>query len=219
MDQARAIRVAVADDHPLYRDGVRTMIESLPGIALVGEAADTQSAIDLLGTVQPDVLLLDLDMPGGGGLEVLRHIREDELPVATLVLTMHEDDASLVAAIRAGAHGYLPKSAERRELGHAIETCAAGGVVVSARLSGRLAEILDRPPDPAAQAFPDLTPRERAILDRLARGEDNETIGRVLSISSKTVRNQVSTILNKLEAPDRATAIVRARDAGLGHDR
>jgi DNA-binding NarL/FixJ family response regulator len=219
MEPTAVIRVAVADDHPLYRDGVRTMLVSLPDIELVGEAVDTPTAIELVSELQPDVLLLDLDMPGGGGLEVLRHIRASQLPTATLVLTMHEDDASLVAAIRAGAHGYLPKSAERHELGHAIETCAAGGVVVSARLSGRLAEILDRPPDPAAQAFPDLTPRERAILDRLARGEDNETIGRVLSISSKTVRNQVSTILNKLEVPDRAAAIVRARDAGLGHDR
>jgi DNA-binding NarL/FixJ family response regulator len=219
MEQTTAIRVAVADDHPLYRDGVRTMIDSLPGIELVGEAADTPSTLELVGRLRPDVLLLDLDMPGGGGLEVLRHIRAESPATAALVLTMHEDDASLVAAIRAGARGYLPKSAERRELGHAIETCAAGGMVVSARLAGRLAGILDRPSDPAAQAFPDLTPRERAILERLARGEDNETIARVLNISSKTVRNQVSLILNKLEVPDRAAAIVRARDAGLGRDR
>ena len=183
---------------------------------LVGEAGDTDSAVDLVAKEAPDVLLLDLEMPGGGGLEALRRIQATVRPPATLVLTMHEDDGSVVAAIRAGARGYLHKGADRNELSRAIATCAAGGVVFGARLSDRLAALIDRPDDLAARAFPMLTPREREVLDRIARGEDNATIARALGLSAKTVRNQVSTILNKLEVPDRVAAMLRARDAGLG---
>jgi DNA-binding NarL/FixJ family response regulator len=136
--------------------------------------------------------------------------------VAVLVLTMHEEETALVAALRAGARGYLLKSADRRELANAINTCAAGGMVIGGELSGRLAGMLGSSVDAAARTFPSLTPRERQILDRLARGENNETIAHVLGLSQKTVRNQVSTILNKLAVPDRAAAIVLARDAGVG---
>src|SRR5687768_17523809 len=194
MEVSRRVRVAVADDHPVYRDGLRAMLESLPDVELVGEAGDTASAVELVGRVMPDVLLLDLEMPGGGGLEALRLIRTTMRAPAVLVLTMHEDDGSVVAAIRAGARGYLHKGADRNELSRAIAACAAGGVVFGARLSERLAGLLDRPEDLAARAFPTLTPREREVLERLAHGEDNETIARVLGLSSKTVRNQVSTI-------------------------
>ena len=216
MDAPRRVRVAVADDHPLYRDGLRAMLESLPDVELVGEADDTASAVELVRRAAPDVLLLDLEMPGGGGLEALRVIRSMIQPPAVVVLTMHEDDGSVVAAIRAGARGYLHKGADRTELSRAIAACAAGGMVFGGRLSERLAALLDRPDDLAAHAFPSLTPRERDVLERLAHGEDNETIARVLGLSSKTVRNQVSTILNKLGVPDRAAAMVLARDAGLG---
>jgi DNA-binding NarL/FixJ family response regulator len=216
METLAPIRVAIADDHPLYRDGVRTMIQSLPGLEFVGEAEDAGSALALARQLHPDVLLLDLDMPGGGGLDVLRTLVEEQLPSAVLILTMHEEDSSLVSAIKTGARGYLPKSAGRKELGQAIATCAAGGLVIGAAISQRMAGLLDGPAQDATRAFPSLTPRERDVLDRLARGENNETIALVLGLSPKTVRNQVSLILNKLAVTDRAAAIVLARDAGLG---
>lgn len=218
LDGPESIRVVIADDHPLYRDGVRTMVESLPGIELVGEAGDAQAALELVERLEPDVLLLDLDMPGGGGMEVLRVLQARAGSVAALVLTMHEDDASLVRAIKLGARGYVPKSSGRTELGHAISTCAAGGVVFGAGLSARMAALLDRSDQVASVAFPSLTPREREVLDRLARGDNNEAIARALGLSPKTVRNQVSLILDKLAVTDRAAAIVLARDAGLGRD-
>jgi DNA-binding NarL/FixJ family response regulator len=213
------VRVGVADDHPVYRDGLRAMLESLPEVELVGEAGDTDAAVELVAGQAPDVLLLDLEMPGGGGLEVLRRIGAALRPPATLVLTMHEDDGSVVAAIRAGARGYLHKGADRNELSRAIATCAAGGVVFGARLSSQVAALLDRSDDLAARAFPELTPRERDVLERMARAEDNFTIAQGLGLSSKTVRNLVSTILNKLGARDRAAAMLIARDAGLGERR
>ena len=218
MDPAAPIRVAVADDHPLYRDGLRAMVSSLSGMELVGEAADAVATLELVRRVEPDVLLLDLDMPEGGGLEVLHSLRGVTKRPAVLILTMHEDDSSVVAAIRAGALGYLPKGADRNELARAIATCATGGLVFGARLSGRLAGLLDRQADLAARAFPSLTPREREVLDRLARGEDNETIASHLGLSSKTVRNQVSMVLNKLAVTDRSAAMLLAREAGLGRD-
>lgn len=216
--EAPPIRVAMADDHPLYRDGLRTMIQSLSGMQLVGEATDAEAAVDLVARLQPDVLLLDLEMPGGGGMRTLEALRQMGASTAVLVLTMHEDDASVVTSIRAGARGYLPKSSDRLELARAIAACAAGGMVFGSRVSDRMAELIDRPSDDAALAFPSLTPREREVLDRLARGEDNETIARVLGLSQKTVRNQVSMVLNKLAVSDRSAAIVLARDAGMGRD-
>lgn len=212
------IRVAIADDHPLYRDGLRTMVQSLPGMEFIGEARDGVSAVELVRRTQPDVLLLDLEMPGGGGLEALRAIDAMDAPTAVLVVTMHEDDSSLVAAMSAGARGYVSKGADRNELERAIAACAAGGVVFGAHLSGRMADLLSRPRDAAARAFPSLTPRERDVLERMALGEGNDAIARALGLSSKTVRNQVSVILGKLAASDRTAAMLLARDAGLGQD-
>jgi DNA-binding NarL/FixJ family response regulator len=215
---AGAIRVAIADDHPLYRDGLRASLGSLDGIVLVGEAADGRGAVELAREARPDVLLLDMEMPGGGGLGALREIRAAGLPTAVVMLTMHDEDSSVIAAMRAGARGYLSKSADRDEIARTIATCAAGGVVFGARLSDRLAGLFEDPQEPGRSAFPSLTERERDVLDRLARGEDNETIARRLGLSSKTVRNHVSVIFGKLAARDRAEAIVLAREAGLGMD-
>lgn len=211
------IRVAFADDHPLYRDALRELLASVPAIDLVGEAADGADAVELVRALDPDVLLLDLEMPAGGGLEALRRIQALGRHTAVVVLTMHEDDASLSGAIRAGARGYLPKTADRGELATTITLCAAGGTVLGSHLAGRLAALVGRE-GAAATAFPDLTQRERDVLDRLARGERNEGIARHLGLSGKTVRNHVSTILNKLGVADRAAAIVRAREAGVGRD-
>ncbi len=212
------IRVAIADDHPVYRDGLRASLGSLEGIIVVGEAADGRAAVALAKEVRPDVLLLDMEMPGGGGLSALRDIRAAGLPTAVVMLTMHDEDSSVVAAMRAGARGYLLKSAERGEIARTIATCAGGGVAFGAQLSDRLAGLFHPAGDPASSAFPSLTDRERDVLDRLARGENNETIARRLGLSSKTVRNHVSVILGKLAVRDRAAAIVMAREAGLGRD-
>ncbi len=204
------IRVAIADDHPLYRDGLRTMVQSLPGMEFIGEAQDGDSAVELVQRLQPNVLLLDLEMPGGGGLPALREINALDGPTRVLVVTMHEDETSLSMAMAAGARGYLSKSADRNELGHAIATCAAGGVVFGARVSGGIAGLLGGAPNAAARAFPSLTPRERDVLERMARGEGNEQIAHALGLSSKTVRNHVSIILDKLAVVDR-TAAAHAR--------
>src|SRR5688500_10658965 len=182
---SRLIRVALADDHPLYRDGLRTMVQSLPELDFVGEASDGTSAVELVRRLQPDVLLLDLAMPGGGGLPALRAINAGAGPTRVLVVTMHEDETSLSAAMAAGARGYVSKCADRNELGHAIATCADGGVVFGARVSGRLAGLLGGARDAAARAFPSLTPRERDVLERMARGEANQQIARALGLSEK----------------------------------
>ena len=211
------IRVAIADDHPLYRDGLRTMVQSLQGMEFVGEAPDASSAVELVSRLQPDVLLLDLEMPGGGGLAALRGLGSIGAATRVLVVTMHEDETSLSAAMAAGARGYVSKSADRNELEHAIATCAAGGVVFGARVSGRLAGLLSGG-GAAARAFPSLTPRERDVLERIARGEGNQQIARALGLSAKTVRNHVSIVLNKLAVVDRTAAMLLAREAGLGQD-
>jgi len=212
------IRVAVADDHPLYRDGLRTMVQSLEDMEFVGEAADGAAAVELVSRLQPDVLLLDLEMPEGGGLQALRAIIALGGATRVLVVTMHEDETSLTAAVAAGARGYLSKSADRNELGRAIATCAAGGVVFGARMSGSLVGLVGASRDAGERAFPSLTVREREVLERMARGERNEQIARALGLSSKTVRNHVSIILSKLAVVDRTAAMLLAREAGLGHD-
>lgn len=211
-----SIRVAVADDHPLYRDALRTMVQSLPGMEFVAEASDGDSAVELVRRLQPDVLLLDLEMPGGGGLSALRAINADGAPTRVLVVTMHEDEISLSAAMAAGARGYVSKSADRNELAHAIAACAAGGVVFGSRVSSRVADLLGGQSDAAARAFPSLTPREREVLERLALGESNAAIARALGLSLKTVRNHVSIILSKLAVVDRTAAMLLAREAGFG---
>jgi DNA-binding NarL/FixJ family response regulator len=212
------IRVAFADDHPLYRDGLRALLGSLPEVELVGEAADGESAARLVAERRPDVLLLDVSMPRGGGVEALHAIRRAGVPTAVVMLTMHDDDASLAAAMRGGARGYLPKSAGREEIARALAACAAGGVVFGSDLSPRMPGLFGRLGDPARDAFPSLTERERDVLERLAHGDDNEAIARRLGMSSKTVRNHVSVILGKLAARDRGAAIAMARDAGVGGD-
>jgi DNA-binding NarL/FixJ family response regulator len=208
--------VLVVDDHPLYREGLVTALSMLDGVDVVGEAGDGAQAVELALQLAPDVVVMDLNLPRLGGIEATRRI-SGELPgTAVLVLTMLEGDDALFAAMRAGARGYLLKGADRQEIARALETVANGEVVFSATLASRVLAWFARGGGRAAVPFPELTEREREILDLVARGLTNAAIARRLVVSDKTVRNHVSNVFGKLHVADRAEAVARARDAGLG---
>ena len=209
------IRVLVADDHPLYRDGLRAMLAGWDGAELVGEASDSHEAVALSAQLRPDVVLMDVRMPGRGGLDATRAISAAQPGVAVVMLTMFEEDATIAAALRAGARGYLLKGASGEELRNAIGTAARGGAVLGPGVASRLGALLKRS-DRREGPFPDLTDREHELLDLMAAGRSNGDIARQMGITEKTVRNYVSTILDKLMVSGRPEAIVRAREAGLG---
>ena len=210
------IRVIVADDHPVVRDGLRALIEATSGIELVGEATNGDEAIELARDVRPDVVLMDLAMPGRNGIEATREIARAGWASAVLILTMFGDDESIFAAMRAGARGYLLKDADQDELRRAIEAIGSGEAIFGAGVAQRMVGFFARARTQGLQPFPDLTDREREVLEELAQGASNGTIATRLGISLKTVRNHVSTILAKLMVVDRAQAIVVAREAGFG---
>ncbi|MEV0269743.1 response regulator transcription factor [Hamadaea sp. NPDC050747] len=212
------IRVLVADDHPLVRQGLRAVLATEPGIALVGEAADGRDAVRQAVELRPDVMVMDLQLPGLHGLDATRMIKSQAPESAILVLTMFEDDATVFAAIQAGALGYLVKGADGADILAAVHAAAAGQPVFGAALAGRLRTWFAAPP-PQAGPFPQLTSRELDILDHLAAGLSNVEIGRNLHLSAKTVANNITAILAKLHLTQRSQAIVQARDAGLGRTR
>lgn len=217
MAHDRTIRVAVVDDHPLFRRGIVSLLETLPGVDVVGDADSVPAALDLVARTTPDVVLMDLDLGTGSGIDATREITRQHADVAVLVLTMLGDDRSLFAAMRAGAHGYLLKVASPTEVERAIHAVADGQVLFGADVAVRARAYLsgglgqERP-----KPFPELTEREAEVLDLVASGLDNGTIARSLVLTGKTVRNYVHTILTKLEAPDRSALIVIAREAGFG---
>jgi len=214
------VRVLVADDHPFFRDGLRVLLEVTDDTELVGEATDGEEAIALAQTLRPDVILMDLRMPGLGGIEATRKILSESPHVGILVVTMIEDDASVFAAMRAGARGYLLKGADKDEMLLAIRAVGRGEAIFGPGIARRLMQYFARPaatPTQASQVvFPELTDREREILDLVAAGWNNEEIAGQLFLSLKTVRNYVTNIFTKLQVVDRAQAIVRARQSGLG---
>jgi len=210
------VRVLIADDHPLFRDGLAALLAGGPGTELAGAAADGAEAVDLARHTQPDVVVMDLHMPGLGGIEATRAIVAGRPQTAVLVLTMFDDDGSITAALRAGAHGYLLKGASGDQIRCAIHAAAHGQIIVGAPLAPWLLGHLTAAPAPPP-VFPQLTGRERQVLELVAQGRANTAIAVRLSLSHKTVRNHVSNILAKLPAADRAQAIIAARDAGLGH--
>lgn len=212
------IRILIADDHPIFRDGLRILLQSGNDTEVIGEAATGEEAIEKTATLQPDVILMDLNMPGINGIEATRRILSTSTHISILVLTMYEDDDSVFAAIRAGARGYLLKGADQDETLRAIKAVSRGEAIFSPTIAKRLiryftpTKTLTTPP----QAFPELTEREREILLLLAQGHNNAEIAQKLVLSPKTVRNHLSNVFNKLQVADRAQAIIRAREAGFG---
>jgi DNA-binding NarL/FixJ family response regulator len=210
------IRVLIVDDHAPFREGLRALLTSVSDMEVAGEAANGDDAIREAAKLQPDVILMDIQMPGMNGIEATRLIYQSSPHIGVIVLTMFEDDDSVFAAMRAGARGYLLKGADQTEILRAIHSVGSGeamfGPAIARRLINFFAQIHSQTPHP----FPELTEREREVLDLLARGMSNAEIAGALVISQKTVRNHVSNIFNKLQVADRAQAIIRARDAGLG---
>ena len=209
-----AIEIVVVDDHPVVRSGLRTMLGAA-GIRVVGDAADGREAIDIVIAAQPDVVLMDLAMPGMGGIEATRRIVADAPHVAVLVVSMSGDDESVFAALRAGARGYVLKGSDPADVVRAVESVASGGTVFGPGLADRVLGFFTRPPAPDQVPFPELTDRERDVLALLGKGLSNAAISARLGIQAKTVRNHVSNVLTKLAAADRTDAVLRAREAGL----
>ena len=212
-----ALRILIADDHPLFRHGLRTLLAALPDAAVVGEATTGEEVLALAAGAQPDVILMDIKMPGVNGIEATRRVLAASPHVRVLIVTMFEDDASVFAAMRAAARGHLLKGAEKEEVLVAIRAVARGEAVFGPAIAQRLIRYFAATPAaPAAQAaFPELTDREREILGLLAQRHTNAEIAGALRLTTKTVSNYVSNILGKLQVADRAEAILRARAAGL----
>ncbi len=213
------IRILVADDHALFRDGLRALFGSVPDAEVVGEAATGEEAVERTLELQPDVVLMDIQMPGTNGIEATRRIVGQSPHVGVIVVTMFEDDDSVFSAMRAGARGYVLKGADQDEILKVIRAVAGGEAYFGMEIARRLMGFFSGPKPPAtAEAFPELTAREIEILDLIAKGRSNKEISRLLYISSKTVRNHISNVFAKLQVADRAQAIIRAREAGLGRD-
>lgn len=211
------LRILIADDHPLFRKGIRTLLDSMPETEVVGEATTGKEAVAQALNLLPDVVLMDLQMPDGGGLWAIRELTVRQPQANILVVTLFDDDESVFAALKAGARGYVLKDATEAEMIRAIEAVAQGEAIFSPAIASRLMDYFAATrASPHAEAFPDLTEREREILTLIARGRSNAQIAEELTISLKTVRNHASNIYNKLQVADRAQAAIRAREAGLG---
>ncbi len=208
-------RVLVVEDHPLFRKGVVALLDALDDLAVVGTAGSGEEAVDLVTDLRPDVVLMDLQLPGMSGIEATRAIVGARPGVAVLVLTLFEDEESVFLALRAGARGYVLKDADEEELIAAIRAVHRGEAIFSRAVAERVLAYFAAP-RPAPKVFPALTDREREILELIAQGRPNPAIARALSLSPKTVANYVSAIFAKLQVADRAEAMIRAREAGLG---
>jgi DNA-binding NarL/FixJ family response regulator len=210
------IRVLVADDHPAFRAGLQLMLADAADLEVVGLAENGDQAVELAEPLRPDVVVMDLRMPGLDGIGATRRLLELDPAVGVVVLTMFEDDDSVFAAMRAGARGYLLKGAEQDEILRAIRAVAAGEVLLGSSIARRVIEHFSSGDGSTRAAFPALTERERQVLDLIAAGKGNAVIAHELVLSLKTIRNHVSNIFTKLQVSDRAAAIVKARDAGFG---
>ncbi|MDX1612858.1 MAG: response regulator transcription factor [Candidatus Promineifilaceae bacterium] len=215
MSENNLIAVLLADDHTLFRDGLQALLDSVADTEVIGAASDGEEAAALAAKLQPDVILMDIQMPGLNGIDATRRILQTSPHIGVIILTMFEDDDSLFAAMRAGARGYVLKGADQAEMLRTIRAVARGEALFGAAVAERLVDFFSRPRP--AEVFPELTDREREVLELIASGHNNKRIARRLTITVKTVRNHVSNIFSKLQVADRAEAIIKARDAGLGH--
>jgi DNA-binding NarL/FixJ family response regulator len=212
-----AIRVVIVDDHPVVRRGLRALLDTLEGIEVVGEAADGAAALDEVRLHSPHVVLMDLHMPGMDGIEATRRIREQSPGTAVLVMTMFDDDETVITAVQAGARGYLVKGAEQEEISRALSAVASGEVIFGPAVAGRVLGALSGAVRPASDpVFADLTDRERDILGLLASGRRTADIAAQLFLAPKTVSNALTSIFAKLQVGSRAEAIVLAREHGFG---
>jgi DNA-binding NarL/FixJ family response regulator len=214
------IRVLVVDDHPVVRRGLRALLDTLDGIEVVGEAGDGETAVDLVQQVGPDVVLMDLHMPGMGGIEATRRIAQQGRAPAVLVMTMFDGDEMVVTAVQAGARGYLVKGAEQDEISRALRAVASGEVIFGPDIAARVLGMLGGAAAARVEqdAFVDLTGRERDILHLLASGQRTASIAAQLYLAPKTVSNALTSIFAKLQVDGRAEAIVVAREHGFGRD-
>lgn len=210
------LRILLADDHPVVRTGLRTLIETIEDLEVVGEAADGEEALRETLLLRPDVVLMDVRMDGVDGVEATRRIRAAVPETAVLMLTMYDDDATVFTAMQAGARGYLLKGATQDEIVNAVRAVAAGQAIFGPAVAARMLGYFGSPPVASESPFPTLTSRERDILDLLAGGRRTATIAEQLYLSPKTVSNHLTSIFAKLEVADRAAAIIRAREGGLG---
>ena len=214
-----SIRILLADDHAILRHGLRAMLDSTPEFDVVGEATTGEEAVTRSAELRPDVVLMDIQMPDLNGIEATRRVVETDPNAGVVVLTMFRDDDSVFAAMRAGARGYVVKDAGGEEVLRVVRAVANGEAHFGPEIAKRLMSFFSAPrPAPASEVFPELTAREHEVLDLIARGLSNTEISRRFFLSPKTVRNHISNIFTKLRVADRAEAIVRAREAGLGQD-
>jgi len=211
------IRVVLADDHPMYRYGLTAILGQAESIDVVASVGDGTALVSAVGELAPDVVLTDLSMPDLDGATAITQLLRTQPELPILVLTMHEDDAHVFAALRAGARGYLVKGSDGEEIVRAVRSVAAGEAVYGGAVARRIVAFYSgrQVESPTARAFPDLTPREREVLELLAAGCRNHEIARRLGMSEKTVRNHVSQVLTKLQVPDRTAAALKARESGI----
>jgi DNA-binding NarL/FixJ family response regulator len=212
-----SIQIIVADDHTLFRDGLIALLNSVPDLQVIGQSATGRDAVSQADELQPDVVLMDIQMPGINGIDATRRIVNTSPHIGVIVVTMFEDNDSVFAAMRAGARGYVLKGADQDEMLRTIRAVARGEALFGPAIAARLVEFFaSTKPGLSSDVFPELTDRERQVLDLVAQGKNNNTIAGELYISLKTVRNHVSNIFSKLQVADRAGAIIKARDAGMG---
>lgn len=212
------ISILIADDHPLFRDGIRTLVLAATDMEIVGEAESGEEAIKLAALLQPDIILMDIQMPGTNGIQATRQIHDASPHIGVLILTMFDDDSSVFSSMRAGARGYILKGAKQDDIQRAIRAAAHGEAIFSPTVAARMMEFFSsiRPIQPP-RFFPELSDREHEVLDLIAQGYRNPEIADRLVLSPKTVRNHVSNILSKLQVADRTQAVLKAKEAGLGN--
>jgi DNA-binding NarL/FixJ family response regulator len=213
------MRILIVEDHPMFRDGLFKMLETVEGFEVVGEAASGEKAVELAEQLKPNIILMDINLPKLSGIEATKRIVQTMPDIGILILTMYDDDSSVFSAMRAGARGYLLKEANRNEIVRAIQAVSEGEAIFSPAIARRMMFYFEAKMKVTnVDVFPQLTEREREVLDHIAKGKNNAEIANSLGLNQKTIRNHVSNILSKLQASDRAHAIIMAREAGLGKD-